>query len=164
MSASIPGAGANNPCGLQSCAASRADRIEIVLAHALDEGDAAASAVLAGDRVRGHGRHDAVVAGLELVTGARRAGLDHHRSFEADEHVGDDGVVVPRDRFVRADGHHLDAHAVGLGDDVVASDRVRQVFQRRHGFFQSSMVVPGRVSIAPPGTLVVDFDARHAEA
>ena len=85
------------------------------------------------------GGDDAMLARFELVAGARRPGLDHHRSFEANEYVGNDGVVVPGDLLARTDGHDLHAHAVGFGDDVVVGDRVGQVFERRHDVFRSNL-------------------------
>ena len=101
-----------------------------------------------------------MIAGFKLITGARRPGLDHHRSFEADEHVGNGRVVMPRNHLARAEGHDLHAHAVGFGDDVVAGDRIGQVFERRHDFIRSSAVWLGSINITPWAALVGEFDKR----
>jgi len=67
---------------------------EIVDPDTLHNQESTRATILAVDVMRGHRRHHAAPALVELVGLPRRTGLDRHRSIETDELVDDLAVIV----------------------------------------------------------------------
>lgn len=101
------------------------DGDEIMHANALNDGEAAAPAVLAGDQMSCQGGHDAMLTGRKLLAGPGRPGLDNHRALEADKDVRDGAVVMPRDPLSVRQGQYLYPHAVDFRNQLPSTDCVR---------------------------------------
>ena len=73
----------------------------VVLADALDEEETARLIAVRRDLVRAVRRDGVALSGLQQDAFGRSEHLDLDGAVEADGRVGDDGVVVPRNRLPR---------------------------------------------------------------
>src|SRR2546425_6393453 len=93
-----------------SAAVLSADRNEVVEPDPLDDQELARAAVDALDMMGGLRRYRAALPRFQAIEVPRRAGLDHHRTLEADKAVADLVVVMPRDFLPGRQGQYRDAH------------------------------------------------------
>lgn len=116
-----------------------ANQREEAFALTVEQSDQVHRGGLAG----GRRPHDAdELAGVDIRGHrARRGHLDTGEVIEAGQLLGLDQLAYAlriRDagrsasRLALADGQEMHAHAIGLGDDVAAGDRIGQILGRRH--------------------------------
>src|SRR3546814_374114 len=130
------GPGANRALvriGVEAAAGS-ADPNVVVRPDALHDQEAAAAVPDARDVMRRLRPDRDALADLQHMRSARRPRLDLHRSFQAEEGVGDFVVVVPGPALAGRQGQDPDPQVRRLGDDLALLDGMIGAGLGGHGF------------------------------
>src|SRR5712691_6765263 len=146
---------AGSCCNARRSVATRAPSVrlhEVVLAHPLDQEEAARPLAGVGDVMHLGRRHPGGLPGAELMARRRIARLDEHQALEPVVMVGYVAVPVPGNRFARIQRVLAHQHVAAFRDDMELAHLVGLRSRLAHGFLLPRSYAPRRASTkrSPP--------------